>query len=186
MNTSTPKSLSSAPWWLVLLQGVLSIFVGLVVLSSPATAMIVIVRLLGWYWLIKGIFSLTTIFNPEAKGHRGWLIINSALGIFAGLAVLDHPLVAAVFVPSVLITIVGIVGVIMGVNELVAAFRSGDWGIGILGLVSLALGIVLLGNTLIGVAVLPWIIGITELVGGVFAFFFAFRLLSIQRRQGKS
>ena len=186
MHADTPESLSSVPWWLVLLQSVLSIFVGLVVLSSPAIAMIVIVRLLGWYWLIKGIFSLTTIFNPDAKGHRGWLIVNSALGIFAGLAVLDHPLLSAVFIPSVLITIVGIIGVIIGVNDLITAFRTSDWGIGMLGLVSLALGIVLLGNTLIGVAVLPWIIGITELVGGVFAFFFSFRLLAIQKRRHES
>ena len=85
--------------------------------------MIVLVRLLGWYWLIKGIFSLTAIFNPEAKAHRGWLIFNSALGIIAGFAVLDHPLVSAVFVPSILITFVGAVGVLIGV-DLVTAFAA--------------------------------------------------------------
>ena len=111
MTTDHSKSLSAVPWWLVLLQGIASIFVGLLVLLKPGVAMIVLVRLLGWYWLIKGIFSLTAIFNPEAKAHRGWLIFNSALGIIAGLAVLDHPLASAVFVPSILITFVGAVGV---------------------------------------------------------------------------
>jgi uncharacterized membrane protein HdeD (DUF308 family) len=183
MNPDHSKSLSAIPWWLVLIQAVASILVGLMVLLWPGTAIIVLVRLLGWYWLIKGIFSLTAIFNPETKAHRGWLIFNSVLGIIAGLAVLDHPLLAAVFVPSVLITFVGVAGVLIGVNDLLAAFRGGGWGVGALGLISLGLGIVLLGNTMFGVAVLPWIIGITELLGGIIAFFFAFRLLGVQARQ---
>jgi uncharacterized membrane protein HdeD (DUF308 family) len=181
MNSENSKSLSSIPWWLVLIQAIASILVGLMVLLWPGTAIIVFVRLLGWYWLIKGIFSLTAIFNPETKAHRGWLIFNSVLGIVAGFAVLDHPLMAAVFVPSVLITFVGIAGVLIGVNDLLAAFRGGGWGVAVLGVISLGLGVVLLGNTLVGVAVLPWIIGITELLGGIVAFFFAFRLLGIQK-----
>jgi uncharacterized membrane protein HdeD (DUF308 family) len=183
MNTDTPKSQSVVPWWLVLLQGIASIFVGLLVLLWPGIALIVLVRLLGWYWLIKGILSLSAIFNPEAKAHRGWLIFNSALGIIAGLAVLGHPLFAAVFVPSILITIIGVLGVLIGVNDLVTAFRNANWGVGALGLISLALGIILIGNTQFSVALLPWIIGLTEVIGGALAFFFAFRLLSIQSLQ---
>ncbi len=182
MNNVT-KSLSSVPWWLVLIQSILSIFVGILVLASPGSAMILLVRLLGWYWLIKGIFSLTAIFHPDTKAHRGWLIFNSVLGILAGLAVLDHPLFSAVFVPSLLITFIGLAGVLIGLNDLLAAFRGAGGGMALLGVLSLVLGGLLLCNTLVGVAMLPWIIGIVELVGGTFAFFFAFRLLSIQARE---
>src|SRR6187402_3039459 len=100
MNTEPAKFPSSVPWWLVLLQGIASILVGILILSSPGTALILLVRLLGWYWLIKGIFSLTAIFHPDARAHRGWLIVDSVLGILAGLIVLDHPLLSAVFVPA--------------------------------------------------------------------------------------
>lgn len=140
-------------------------------------------RLIGWYWLIKGIFSLTAIFHPNAEAHRGWLIFNSVVGIVAGLAVLDHPLFSAIFVPSLLITFIGLAGVVIGVNDLLAAFRGAGAGMALLGALSLVLGGVLLCNPLVGVAMLPWIIGIAELVGGTFAFFFAFRLLSIQLRE---
>jgi uncharacterized membrane protein HdeD (DUF308 family) len=180
MTTDISKVLSSAPWWLVLLQSLLSILVGILVLIAPGGALIVFVRLLGWYWLIKGIFSLTAVFHPEAKTHRGWLILNSLLGIFAGFAVLDHPLLSAVFVPAMLVTFIGIAGVIIGVNDLVAAFRGAGWSMALLGILSIVAGGALLGNTLIGVALLPYFIGIAELVGGVGAFFLAFKLRSTQ------
>jgi uncharacterized membrane protein HdeD (DUF308 family) len=181
MDTPAAKSLSAVPWWLVLLQAILSIVVGILVLSAPRAAMIFLVRLLGLYWMIKGIFSLTAIFHPEAKHHRGWLIFNSALGLLAGFAVLDHPLISAVFVPAVLVTFVGIAGVFIGVNDLLAAFRGGGLAVGLLGVVSLLLGGMVLANTLIGVAIFPYVVGITELAGGGVIFFLAFKMLGAKR-----
>jgi len=183
MITHVAKSPSVVPWWLVVLQAVLSIVVGILVLSAPRMAMIVLVRLLGLYWLIKGIFSVTAIFHPEAKHHRGWLIINSVVGIAAGLAVLDHPIISAVFVPAVLVTFVGIAGVLIGVNDIFASFRGGGLAVGLLGVVSLLLGVVVLTNTLIDVAVFPYVIGITEVAGGSVIFFLAFKLLGAQRER---
>jgi uncharacterized membrane protein HdeD (DUF308 family) len=181
MNSRPSKSLSSAPWWLILLQGVLSILVGILVLAAPGGALVMIVRLLGWYWLIKGIFSLTAVFHPEAKAHRGWLILNSLLGIFAGFAVLDHPLLSAVFVPAMLVTFIGVAGVMIGLNDLVAAYRGAGWSMALLGVLSIAAGGALLGNTLIGVAILPYVIGIAELGAGAGAFFLALKLRSTQK-----
>jgi uncharacterized membrane protein HdeD (DUF308 family) len=182
MNNDLPKPLSSAPWWLVLLQGIASILVGIAVLVSPGGAMILLVRLLGWYWLIKGIFSLTAIFHPEANDHRGWLIVNGLLGILAGFVVLDHPLLSALIVPATLVTLVGFAGVVIGINDLIAAFRGAGLGMALLGGLSIILGAALLGNTWVGVAVLPMLIGLSELIGGVAAFFLAFRLRSDQAR----
>lgn len=180
MNADIAKPSIAVPWYLVLLQGILSIFVGILLVTKPGVAMIIIVRLLGWYWMIKGLFSLVALFSPEAKSHRGWLILNAVIGIFAGFAVLDHPMISAVFVPSVLVTLVGVAGVFVGVNDLFAAFRGGGLGVGLLGVVSIILGGAILGNTLVGVAVLPYVLGITELVGGVLALVFAFKIRSIQ------
>ena len=182
MNTASAKSLSSVPWWLVMLQGILSILVGIMLLTMPGAAMIVLVRLLGLYWLIKGIFSITAIFHPEAKAHRGWLIFNSLLGILAGIVVLDHPLISAVFVPAVLVTFIGIAGLLVGFNDLFASFRGAGWGMGLLGVISILLGGALLFNTLIGVALLPYLLGVVEIVGGAVAFFVAFRLRTVPAR----
>lgn len=181
MRIASVKSLSSVPWWLVLLQGILSVLVGVMLLTAPGSAMIILVRLLGWYWLIKGIFSLSAVFHPEARAHRGWLIFSSLLGILAGCAVLDHPLISAVFVPAVLVTFIGIAGLLIGFNDLVAAFRGAGWSMGLLGVISVLLGGALLFNTVIGVAVLPYVIGTVEVVGG-----FAAIVISLILPSGRS
>ena len=183
MNRDTAKPTAAIPWYLILLQGILSILVGFLLITSPGSAMTVLVRLLGWYWLIKGIFALGAVFQPEAKAHRGWLIFNGIIGVIAGLAVLDHPLISAVFVPSVLVTFIGIAGIMIGVNDLLACFRGGGWSVGLLGIVSVILGGALLANTIIGVALLPYVIGITELVGGTLAIIMSFWLRSALKQR---
>jgi uncharacterized membrane protein HdeD (DUF308 family) len=182
MNPLPPRSLSSVPWWLVLLQGVLSLLIGILLFMKPGVTMLVLVRLLGFYWLIKGIFSLTAIFHPESRSHRGWLIFNSLLGIVAGFSVLDHPLISSVFVPAVLVTFIGVAGLLIGFNDLFAAFRGAGWSLGLLGAVSVLLGGALLFNTVIGVALLPYFIGGVELTGGALASAIAFKLRASQVR----
>lgn len=182
----TSSRINAAPWWLVLFQGLLSIFIGVMLLAKPGMAVLVIVRVLGWYWLIKGIFALASIFNPEAKSHRGLLVLNGIIGVLAGFAVLDHPVISALFIPSVLVTFIGIAGVFIGANELVAAFRGAGFGMAMLGLTSIILGGLLLGNTLLSVAILVYILGFTELVGGIVAFFAAFGLRSAQKSENKT
>ena len=176
MNTDLPKALSSVPWWLVLLQGLVSLLVGFLLITAPGNTIMMLVRLLGWYWLIKGIFSLTAVFHPATRDHRGWLIFNSLLGIAAGLVVLDHPVISAVFVPAVIVTIVSIAGLLIGFNDLVAAYRGAGWAMGFLGIVSVLLGTALLFNTVIGVLILPYVIGGVEIGGGLVALILAFKL----------
>jgi uncharacterized membrane protein HdeD (DUF308 family) len=62
--------------------------------------------------------------------------------------------------------------------SLVMAFRGEGWGIGILGVLSIFFGLVLLFNVWIGVATLPFVLGIFGIVGGVFAVVMAFRMRS--------
>ncbi len=178
MTASTPRP--GIPWWLILLQGVLSLIVGFALLTTPGAAMVVLVRILGWAWLIKGIFSLTAIFHPEAQDHRFWLVVNGLLGIAAGFAVLEHPLFAAVLVPAVVVTVIGVAGLLIGLNDLLAAVRGAGWGVGVVGVLTIGLGAALLGNTLVGVAALPFLLGSLELIAGIAALCFAFRLRSVR------
>ena len=62
--------------------------------------------------------------------------------------------------------------------HLVQALRGAGWGIGLLGIINLIFGVILLSNTLIGIASLPLIIGIFAIIGGIGTIFMAFRLRS--------
>ena len=85
---------------------------------------------------------------------------------------LDHPLLATLWVPTVLTVFIGVDGIFLGAGYLGAAFR----GAGILGVISLMLGMILLGRPLIGAAILPLVLGWWAIAGGVWSIVLAFRL----------
>ena len=83
---------------------------------------------------------------------------------------------------AVLVTFIGIAGLLIGFNDLLASFRGAGRGVGLLGVISVLLGGALLFNTLIGVALMPYLLGVVELVGGLVACFVAFKLRTVPAR----
>jgi uncharacterized membrane protein HdeD (DUF308 family) len=162
------------PWWVILLQGIALVILGLLLLTSPGATLLILVQFLGLWWLIQGLFQIISIFLDSSLW--GWKLFAGILGIVAGIVMLQHPLWSAILVPAIAIIILGIQALIFGVVELVQAFQGGGWGIGLLGALSIIFGIVLLAHPLIGVAVLPFVLGGFGLVGGIAAVVAAFTL----------
>jgi uncharacterized membrane protein HdeD (DUF308 family) len=163
---------TAIPWWLVLLEGIAAVIIGIFLLAAPADALLFLVQVLGFFWLIGGIFRIVSIFVDSSLW--GWKLFAGVLGILAGIVVLQHPLWSAVLVPTVLIILLGIQGIISGVISLVMAFRGGGWGIGILGILSVIIGLILLFDPLAAVVALPIVLGAFSLVGGIAAIVMAF------------
>ncbi len=55
----------------------------------------------------------------------------------------------------------------MGVSGLIEAFKGGGWGGGILDGLNILFGLILALNPILGAAMLPWLLGIFGLVGGI-------------------
>jgi uncharacterized membrane protein HdeD (DUF308 family) len=164
----------SVPWWLVLLQGIAGVIIGLLLLTYPAKTTVFLVQFLGIYWFVSGIFGIISLFIDSS--HWGWKLFAGLLGIFAGILILQHPLWSTVLVPTTLVIILGIQGLIIGVVNLIHAFRGGGWGIGILGVLSIGFGLVLLANIFVSALVLPYVAGALGVVGGIIAIFYSFKL----------
>lgn len=162
------------PWWLILLQGIFAIILGLLLVSSPGMTTLVLVQFLGIYWLIAGVFTIVGIFLDHTQW--GWKLFTGILGVLAGILVIQHPLWSTALVPTMLVIILGVVGLIFGIMGLVAAFQGGGWGPGILGVLGIVLGLILLGSPFLGAIALPLIVGIFALIGGIAAVVQAFRM----------
>lgn len=162
------------PWWLVLLQGIFAIILGLLLLSSPGMTTLVMIQFIGIYWLIAGIFNLVGIFLDHSMW--GWKLFIGILGVIAGLLVIQHPLWSTALIPTTLVIILGVMGLIFGMVGLIAAFQGGGWGVGILSVLSIIIGIALLGSPVMGAIALPFVIGLFALVGGIAAAVQAFRM----------
>jgi uncharacterized membrane protein HdeD (DUF308 family) len=170
---------ASLPWWLVLLEGIAAAIIGLFLLTAPSATLFVLIQVLGIFWLVGGLFRIVSIFLDTSLW--GWKLIAGALGIVAGIVVLQHPVWSSVLVPAIYIIILGIQGLVLGGVNLVMAFRGEGWGIGILGALSIVFGLVLLFNVWIGIAVLPFVLGAVGIVGGGAAIAIAFAMRSMER-----
>jgi uncharacterized membrane protein HdeD (DUF308 family) len=163
------------PWWLVLLEGIAAVIIGLFLLTAPGNTLLVLVQVMGFFWLIGGILRVVSIFVDNSLWY--WKLVGGVIGILAGIVVLQHPLWSTLLLPAVYVIILGIQGIISGDASLVMAFQGGGWGMTILGALSIVLGIALLLNPLlIGVAVLPIVLGAFSLVGSIAAIVGAFML----------
>lgn len=162
------------PWWLILMGGIFNVVVGLLLLSAPVKTTYVLVLTLGFYWIFAGIFTLVGMFIDHSGW--GWKLFSGLISFAAGIVILRYPIISTLTIPSILILILGIQGIIVGVLGLVMAFQGGGWGAGILGVLSIGFGVILCANyTSPGMALtLVWVAGIFALVGGIFQIFHAF------------
>ena len=165
---------TTIPWWLVLLEGIAAVVIGILLLTSPGITLFALIQVIGFFWLIGGILGIVGIFIDSSLW--GWKLVSGILGILAGIVVLQHPVWSSILIPAILVIFLGIQAIISGGAGLVLAFQGGGWGRGILGVLNIILGLVLLFNPLIGVAVLPLMLGSISLIGGLSAIVIAFKM----------
>jgi len=162
------------PWWLILLEGIAAIIVGILLIAYPAATFSFMVVLLGIYWMISGLFKIISIFVDSAQW--GLKLLIGILGIIAGIIVLQYPFVSSATVAWVFILILGIDGIIIGILALIQAFQGGGWGPGVLGILSILFGILILANSIVTAAILPYVLGVFAILGGILAVITAFRV----------
>jgi uncharacterized membrane protein HdeD (DUF308 family) len=158
-------NIRKGPKWLLLIQGVALIILGILLFTTPVKATTLLVVLLGFYWLISGIVNIVWIFFDRTSW--GWKLVMGILGIIAGLLIIQHPLWSTILVPATLIIVMGVWGIIIGIVALIQAFTGGGWGAGILGILSIIFGIILLANPIFAIIGLPFVLGIVAIVGGI-------------------
>jgi uncharacterized membrane protein HdeD (DUF308 family) len=162
------------PRWLVVVQGIAGILFGLLLLTAPGATSVVVVQILGLYWLAGGIVSLVSLAWDRSRW--GWTIVRGLLGIVAGLAVIRHPLWSTLIVGAGLVGLLGIVGICAGIVALIRALgEEGRWASSILGVVDIVLGLMLLFNALLGAIAVPLLLGGIALLGGLAAVVVAIR-----------
>ena len=148
-------------WWAVALRGVFAILYGVLALVWPGLTLEILVLFFGAYMLVDGVFVIIAAFTNRA-GHDSWwvLLLEGLLGIVAGLITFFNPGLATL----VLVFVISFWAIVTGVLEIVAAIRlrkeiQGEWLLALSGVLSLALGVLLLIFPAAGALTVAWIIG---------------------------
>ena len=168
----------ATPWWLILIEGIAALIIGIFFVTAPGGTSVFAVTVLGFYFLIRGIIALIEIFLPDRVTPWGWLLFLDILGIIAGLAVLRHPLYATALVGTALIIFIACLALIMGFVGVVMAFTGAGWGAGILGALSIIIAVVLFANVAGATLALPIVLGVLMNIGGIGTKIYAFRVRS--------
>jgi uncharacterized membrane protein HdeD (DUF308 family) len=176
MTTYAESDAATFPWWLVLLEGIIAAIFGFLLLIAPGSTTYFLVQALGFYLLIDGILRVVSIFIDHSLW--GLKLVLGILGLIAGIVVLQHPLWSAFAVPTYLVYFVGFLAMLQGFGGLFQAFKGGGWGGGILGVLTIFIGLILVLNPLIGLVALPFVLGGFMLAGGIAAIVVSFRLRS--------
>lgn len=186
MSTATntqasPMALETKPraWWVLLVEGIALAIIGAILLWAPAKdkmdTYLLLVELLGIWWLVRGIMDLVMIFVDRTAW--GWKLFMGIISIIAGGAILMYPVAAAVALPQIFVLVLGIWALIQGIVMLIMAFRGGGWGAGILGGIGIVLGLILMsdyGSFGMGLAFL-WTAAVFAVIGGIVLIVQAFR-----------
>ena len=162
-------------WWVFLLQGFAGIIIGLMLITEPGATLVALTTVLGFYWLITGVLALVQVFVDRATPWI-WSLLAGLVGIVAGLFVLRHPLVAALTVPTVLVIILGIQGLVIGAVQIIGGFKGGGIGPFILGAINVLVGILLLGSPVAAALAVPLVFGVLLLIQGAGLMILAFRV----------
>jgi len=180
-SARTAPVADDVPWWLGVVQGIALLVLGLLCLAAPGKALFVVVQLAGIYWLVTGILGLVSLIGDRTMWL--WKLLGGIVGVLAGVAIIQHPLWATVLVPSTLIIVVGILGIVSGSIECIQSIGERSWAGVILGVFGVIIGLILVLNPTIGAATLPFVVGIFGLIGGIMALVAAFAERGDRRRR---
>ena len=115
-------------WWLLLLNGILFLILGVISLAYPVTALFSVAVYIGVVALVAGIGSIVVALSNMRVRSWGWRLLEGVIDVIFGLLMLGNPLLSAAMIP-VLIGIWVFVRGLMYVADSLAWRRrgSGDW-----------------------------------------------------------
>jgi uncharacterized membrane protein HdeD (DUF308 family) len=168
------------PWWLVLIEGILLIIIGLMFFFSPYRTLVTAVWVLGLYWLIRGILDLISLIWDRSMW--GWKIFAGILGLVAGWILLQQPLAGSLVLSTTLVWMLAFIGLFIGISSLFRGFKGAGWGTIILGIIEIVLSIILLMNAGGAAAWMPWVLGGLAILGGILTLVASFALRNVEHQ----
>jgi uncharacterized membrane protein HdeD (DUF308 family) len=165
-------------WWIIVLRGLAAVLFGIVAFVWPNVTLAALVLLFGAYVLVDGVLGLVVGLTRKSERRRWWVLALEGLaGIALGVLTFLSPQVTA------LVLLYGIAAwaILTGVLEIAAAIRlrkeiDNEVLLGLSGVVSIGLGVLLVLFPGAGAVSLIWMLGAYALVFGLILMALGFRL----------
>lgn len=172
------NSLSSEVWPMLMFEGILAVLLGLFTFAYPGVTLALLVLFFGVYALIDGAVLVIRGLGSIKNDSKWWVhLLGGLVSLGAGFAVFVYPGLTV----TVLFWIIAIWALATGLVRLFMAINlrkeiDDEWFLGLSGVVSILLGVLLMTNPGAGLTVLAWYIGAYALISGILAITLALRL----------
>jgi uncharacterized membrane protein HdeD (DUF308 family) len=110
----------SGHWWVLLLQGLAGVVVGLITLRSPGLTALVLVLYIAAWALLNGIFEIIAAIRLRKEIEGEWMLILSGIvSVLFGLLLVARPGAGALGMVWVIATF----ALVLGLFQIMLAFR---------------------------------------------------------------
>ena len=107
-------------WWLIVLEGVAGIILGLLTFRSPDTTALVLVTFIAAWSIVTGVLEIVTAVRIRAMIANEWLmILSGVVSIIFGILLIVQPGAGAISI----VWLLGAYALLFGILTLMLAFR---------------------------------------------------------------
>ena len=168
-------------WWAVALRGLAGILFGIITFVSPGISLAALVLLFGAYAFADGVLSIVSAVRRRGADRWWLLLVQGIVGIGAGVVTVLWPGITAI----ALLFVIAAWALAGGALQVAAAIRlrkvmTGEWLLALGGVLSIALGVLLVLLPGPGALALVIWIGAYALVFGVLLLVLGFRLRGLR------
>lgn len=180
-------NLMTQNWWAVALRGVVAVLFGIAAFMMPGITLWALVALFGAYALVDGIFAVVEAFRRDVSRERWWgLLFEGIVGIVIGVLTFFWPGLTAMG----LLYLIAFWAIVTGVFEVITAIRlrheiRGEWMMALIGILSIAFGMLLVAFPLAGALSVVLMIGAFAFATGALMISLGFKLRSLRTPSGE-
>ena len=168
----------------LLVRGIIYLLFGVLALVLPNLTVRLLIILFGIFAIVGGAGSIG--MGLMGRGElAAWrlLVAEGAVGLVLGILMLAFPS----FTEALLVILIGVWAILSGIFEIGDAIRlrrqiEGEWAMGLMGLLSLVLGVLFVAMPGAGLIALVWVLGTYAILLAVLLFYLSFEI----RRFGRN
>jgi uncharacterized membrane protein HdeD (DUF308 family) len=167
--------------WLPILQGLASVLFGVACFTMTNSALAALVAVFGIYAFVAGLLALYGAFTLASQ-HQKWfgLLVEGILSIAAGILAYRSPGLTA----QALLYVVAAWAILRGILQISTAYAlrqllPGEWATAVSGVLSIALGFLLIAYPQQGLLAWVWVIGLYAVGYGVLLVILGVRLRNL-------
>lgn len=156
-------------WWILVVRGLISMAFAAAAFLMPVLTFEVIVLMIGVFLLADGLLAVYSGWRLREEDSDWWVgALEGMAGVGLGLVTLVKPEISA----ALLVLCIALWCLLTGVMEIAIAIRirkeiEGEWQLALAGVISIALGVLMLVQPNAGAISIAWWVGFYALFFGL-------------------